>query len=471
MSAATAWIFADDRQRRAIAVAAGLLGALVVLFWVGSFGVNVPIADDWDHVSTSVRWHDHGIDATSLLIPHNEHCLAIPKLVSHAILKASGGNYRAVLFLNAALAIVTLVIVLAFVSHSPLQPPALAVVAAAIAALMSAWCQWQNWIWAFQTPWFLLPLILVAAAVTIARTRSIRLAVAATAAATVLGPLCMANGILVGWALLPALALRLADEPRGRRWQPFSIAAGVIILATALGLVIASRAHGPQLGGIAAVCAAPLDAVRLLFAVVGSPLDPRGAFHGHKTMSVVAGGVSLAVGVAAVVAGLRTARARSGRDLGPGFALMVYGLASVGAVVVGRLSLLASEPVESRYHAFAIAWHVGVLLTCAWLAVEQADWAGRAWRMVLVAASFACLVATFTGLNFFLRHGANMRRALEEHQSIYRGAQEPGGREKLTGIARHYGADGILERLEGMRRAGIVHADYAPAAPNEGEVK
>jgi len=450
-----------------IAAVAGMLGGAIVLFWVGSFGVNVPIADDWDHVKTSVRWHDHGIDATSLLAPHNEHCLAIPRLLNHAALVASGGNYRAVLFLNAAIAIGLLAIVLAFAARWPLLPATFAALAAAIAALVSGWCQWQNWIWAFQTPWFLLPLMLVAAAVTVARSRSARLAVAATAVAAMLGPLCMANGLFVGWALLPAMVLRLADEPRGTRWRPLAVAVAIVVVATAFGLSIVARSAGPKLGGIAAVCASPLEAVWQFLAVLGSPLDPRGAFHGQKTLSAIAGGLSLALGLAAAIAGLQASRSRSPRELGPGFALMAYGLASVVVVVVGRLSLLAGSPVESRYSTFAIAWHVGVLLTCGWLAAEAEGRAGRAWRMLLVAASIGCVVGALMGMKLLFHHGENMRRSLEDHQAIYRDARQPGGREKLDGIARHYGADGILERLDGMRRAGILHADYAPAAAEE----
>ncbi len=454
-------------SRRSIVAVAGTLGAAVVLFWVGSFGVNVPIADDWDHVKTSVRWHDHGIDAQSLVAPHNEHCLAIPRLLNHAALVATGGNYRAVLFLNAAMGIGAIAVVLAFASRWPLAHTAFAALAAAIAALMSGWCQWQNWIWAFQTPWFLLPLILVAAAVAVARAGSIRRAVAATAVAAMLGPLCMANGLFVGWALLPAVAVRLADEPRGTRWRPLAVAVAIVVAATTFGVAIVARSRGPNLGGVAAVCASPLEAIWQFLAVVGSPLDPRGAFHGRKTLSAIAGGLSLALGLAAAIAGLRAARSRSPRDLGPGFALMGYGLTSMGVVVVGRLSMLAGSPVESRYSTLAIAWHVGVLLTCGWLAADAVGRGARTWRMLLAAASIACVVATLMGMRLLFHHGENMRRSLEEHQAIYRDAREPNGREKLQKISLHYGADGILERLDGMRRAGILHGDYAPTGAEE----
>jgi len=452
-------------SRPVIAAAAASVGGAMLLLWVNAFGVNVPIADDWDHVKTSVTWHDDGIRAATLFRPHNEHCLAIPRLANHALLEATGGNYRALLFFNASLAIASLAILLVFASRWPLPPAVFATFAAAVSLLWTGWSQWQNWIWAFQTPWFLLPLVIVAAAVVVARTASAGAAVAATAVAAWLGPFCMANGLFVGWAVLPGLVLALAEMPRDRRWRWLAAAIVAVVAATAVGGLILARSRGPDARGLSAVLASPLEAVRLCLAVLGSPLDPRGAFHGQKLASTVAGGLSLGAGLAAVASAARLGRAMPSKDYGPGFALMLYGLVSVAAVVVGRLSMLATDPVESRYHTFAVAWHVGVLLTLARLAVDREGGQGRARRIALVAASIACIAPTLIGMKLFYRHGVNMRAALEGHQAIYRAARDPGGREKLQEIARHYGADGILDRLDGMRRAGILHADYAPTTP------
>lgn len=451
-------------SQRSIAVAAGTLCAALLLFWVGSCGVNVPIAGVWDHVTTSVHWHDQGVDAASLLRWHNEHCLAIPRLVNHAVLKASGGNYRGLLFVNAGIAIAMLAVVLAFAQRFRLSQASFAAVAVAVAMLVTSWCQWQNWIWAFQTPWFLLPLLLVAAAVAIVQARSAWAAVAVACVAATVAPFCMANGIFVGWSLLLPLLLRLAEEPRERVWRPVAVAIISILAVTAVGLWLVVKSRGPSTGGFAAVLSSPLEAIRLGLAVLGSPLDPRGAFHGRKTLSTIAGAASLAVGLVATGAGLRAGRTPVTKELGPGFALMAYGLASVGAVVAGRLSMLAADPVESRYHTFAIAWHVGTLLSCTWLAAKQSGGAERTWRIVLLAAAAACIMATVSGMSLFHRHGVNMRESLEGHQATYRNALEPGGREKLEAVSGHYGAEGILQRLDGMARARILHPDYTPIA-------
>jgi hypothetical protein len=48
-------------------------GVFLLVFYVGEFGVNVPINDDWDHVETSLLWIEKGISAGSLFALHNEH--------------------------------------------------------------------------------------------------------------------------------------------------------------------------------------------------------------------------------------------------------------------------------------------------------------------------------------------------------------------------------------------------------------
>ncbi|MEI7780749.1 MAG: hypothetical protein WCJ18_02350, partial [Planctomycetota bacterium] len=207
---------------------------------------------------------------------------------------------------------------------------------------------------------------------------------------------------------------------------------------------------------------APFEAARCVLAVLGSPLDPVGAFHGRQTWSAVAGGLSLAAGIAAIVGCLRQETTIPSKDLGPGFALMVYGLASVAAVVLGRLAHISSNPVESRYQTFAIAWHAGVLVSCGFLAAGAAASRRRsAWQVVLASASAACIATTVLAAPLFVVHGRNMRQALAAHQAIYRNARSPEGREPLEKISRHYGADRILRNLEGMERAGILHPDLS----------
>jgi hypothetical protein len=430
--------------------------------YIAAFGVNVPINDDWDQVAVSVHWCLQGFDTASLLAPHNEHCLAIPRILSHAMLALSQGNYRQLLLVNGMIAVVALAALLMFVSRWRMPLYAFIPMVLAIAALMSGWCQWQNWLWAFQMPWFLLPLMLIACATLVARAQSAWVAVTAVAVTALLGPLCMANGVFTGWALLPALWMRIAGEPRQTRWQSIAITCASCLVATSFGLAIVSRSRVQDPVALTQVLASPLQTVGTFLAILGGPLDPQGSFHGDRVPATIAGGIALILGCLATTAGLLVRRRPDARELGPGFALMTYGLLSVSSVVAGRLDLLANGAVESRYLTLSSEWSVGVLLTCGWLSRGLSSWV-RMWRFVTIGASIVCILAVAASTDLFLRHGKNMRLALEGHQLIYRSALAPGAKEKLQAISRHYGAEGLLTRIEGMRTAGILHQDYAPA--------
>ncbi|MBU3727768.1 MAG: hypothetical protein FGM37_00740 [Phycisphaerales bacterium] len=448
-----------------VAAAAWLLGAALLVYYVGSFGVNVPIADDWDHIKTSIDWNDNGITAVSLLALHNEHRLAVPRLVTHATLVLSAGDYRAILLLNAGIALVSLAIILKAIARLPLSRWELAAASIAVSVLFTSWCQWQNWLWAFQTPWFLLPLLVVAAAAAVAWSRSAWTAAAIMAAAAILAPMIMVNGIFVGWALLPALALRVRHEPATRAWPALAAGAFCATATTAWTLLAGSGLAGARADVSAGWLDNSMDALRLLITVLGAPLDPAGSFHGKSMLAAIAGALSLAAGSVAAIASWRGLPRDRTSLLGVAYALMIFGVGSVGAVVMGRTQLLSSDPIQSRYQTLAIAWHVGVLLCYAWLASNRRS---HAWRVLLMAISAVFIAVTVSALPLFRIHGTNMRTALEGHQLIYREARDPGRIDALRSISRHYGPDEILRRLDGMRRAGFLHPDYAPDGQADG---
>lgn len=455
--------------RTTLLIASFLLGGFLILSYVHWFGVNVPINDDWDHVETTLRWLENGVDLKTVFAPYNEHCIAVTRLLAHAVLTTTG-DYRVFLATNAAFTVAALAVLLAFVRRWPLPSWCVAAFATALALLLTAWCQWQILLWACTTPWFFLPLVLVAAAATVARATSPWVAVASAAAASLVAVVTNSNGLFVGWALVPGMALRLWDEPRATARQAAIAFAACLLLSTAIGGLLIAPGRGAAGGGLASALASPVEAIRCGLVVLGSPLEPVGAFQNRRAWSAVAGMLSLAVGGAAILAATRSRSALLPREFGPGYALMVYGLASVAVVVLGRLEMISKNPVESRYQTFAIAWHVGVLFSWACLAAGAE--AGR-WRIVartvLVAASIACIATTVAAMPMFFVHGANMRRAISEHQDIYREARLPGGRERLEKISRHYGAERLLRNLDAMERAGILHPDLHPVAAPDAE--
>lgn len=74
----------------------GLIAFFIVLFghalWISFFGTNVPIADQWDGELIWYRALVSGHPSwTDLIVPHNEHRIALTRLFNGAIFMILGG--------------------------------------------------------------------------------------------------------------------------------------------------------------------------------------------------------------------------------------------------------------------------------------------------------------------------------------------------------------------------------------------
>lgn len=442
-----------------------MAGILLIFFFVQTFGVNVPVNDDWDHLNTSLAWKAGGIDFHTLLVLHNEHCLAVPRIWNHLLLVSTGGDFKAVLLANAALAALLLGLVLKFVRDWNLPLPVFLLLNLSLALGISSWCQWQNFLWAFQAPYFMLPLCLAAAAIVLARCGADRMAMPFAIGVVWLAVFTNSNGIFVGWALLPAVFA----GSRGRAWR---IAYALnLAIATGIAAWLISGSTGPSLGGLGVILERPLDVIFAGLAVLGSPFVPALAFLGKNGPLAIAGifvlaGVGLlAVGFRSIHPGNRIAEAC------PGLALALYGFLSVAAVVYGRSDLLLTAPIESRYQSFALIGILGLILTAGAFATQSTG------RTRLVAISVASLAAiglsagTLLSMPLLLAHGKNMRTALAGHQEILRNAENPQWEPRLAEILgtrapdREAGIERLRRDLARLQEAGLLHPDWQPQPP------
>jgi hypothetical protein len=456
---------AQRTLRSAIHFVSLMAGILLIFFFVQTFGVNVPVNDDWDHLNTSLAWKAGGIDFHTLLVLHNEHCLAVPRIWNHLLLVSTGGDFKAVLLANAALAALLLGLVLKFVRDWKLPLPVFLLLILSLALGISSWCQWQNFLWAFQAPYFTLPLFLVAAAIVLARCRSDRLAIPFAMGVVWLAVFTNSNGIFVGWALLPSVFA----GSRGRAW----LTAYALNLAIATGVAawLISASTGPALGGLGGILERPLDVFFAGLAVLGSPFVPALAFLGKNGplaiagIFVLAGACLLAVGFRSIPTGHRIAEA------GPGLALALYGFLSVAAVVYGRSDLLLTAPIESRYQSFALIGILGLILTAGAFSTMTL---GRARWVATAVASLAALglsAGTMLSMPLLLAHGKNMQTALASHQEILRNAENPEWEPKLAEILgprasdREAGIERLKSDLARLRDAGLLHPDWQARSP------
>lgn len=457
---------AKKALRSAIHFVSLMAGILLIFFFVQTFGVNVPVNDDWDHLNTSLAWKANGLDVRSLFALHNEHCIAFPRIWNHLLLVSTSGDFKAVLLANAALATLLLVLVSKFVRDWKLPLPVFLLLNLSLAIGISSWCQWQNFLWAFQAPFFMLPLFLAAAAIVLARCSADRLSMPFAMGVVWISIFTNSNGIFVGWALLPAVLSR----KRSRVWS--AAYALNLVISTGVAAWLISRSKGPSLGGFGGILENPLDVFFVGLALLGSPFVPALAFLGQNESAAIAGifvlaGICLlAVCFRFMPPGHRTAEA------GPGLALGAYGFLSVAAVVYGRSDLLLNAPIESRYQSFALIGILGLILTAGAFSTMIAG------RMRLVAMSIAALTAiglsagTLLSMPRLLNHGKNMRTALSRHQDILRNAGNPEWEHRLAETIRRRALRGEagIERLKRdlarLRDAGLLHPNLQAASKN-----
>lgn len=434
-------------------------GASLLVFYVSEFGVNVPINDDWDHVETSLLWIEKGISAGSLFALHNEHCLAIPRIWNHLILLGTDGNFKAVLLLNAGLAVLLLGCLIWFISTLRL-PWLISVVASITVALaVSAWCQWQNLLWSFQAPFFMLPLFVFGSALLILRMRSDLTAFVLAIAISWLSIFTTGNGLFVAWVLAPVVLIRksAAKVESARLWSYayFANLFGV----TGIALWLISNSSGKSYGSTADLVERPGQVVFAGLSVLGSVFAPDRVFKGENTLAFAFGSLSVCTALSFAVMFWMARKRVDFIALGPPLTLALYGSLSVAAVACGRIQLLIGSPIESRYQSFAIWWIVGSLLFGCSLLPRLHGQALAFGNALICATALALSFRTLYAMPLFYKHGQNMRTALAGHQEIYRNAMMPGGNEPVEKIASHYGADRLTQNLEVMGHAGILHPD------------
>jgi hypothetical protein len=448
--------------RSAIHFVSLMAGILLIFFFVQTFGNNVPLNDDWDHVETSLLWIENGVSAGSLFALHNEHCLAIPRIWNHLILLGTHGDFKAVLLLNAGLAVLLLGLLIWFISTLKL-PWLISVLASITVALaVSAWCQWQNLLWAFQAPFFMLPMFAFGGALLVSRLPSDIAALIAGVAITWLSVVTNGNGFFVAWALLPVVLLRgrVVTTIPARFWTAaYSVN---LLFVTAFALSLIARSSGKSYGGASDLIKQPEEIVFAGLSVLGSAFVPSQVFHGENSLAFVFGLLSVCAALAFAMIFWLTPKKSDFVALGPPLALAIYGLLSVAAVAYGRSQLLLTNPIESRYQSFAIWWIIGLLLAGCWLLPKLTG------RILAVVNALICMIAlalslgTLYAMPLFYKHGENMRTATESVQQVLKKANDPSSVDRLKEISTHYGVERIRKDLRRLESSGLLHQDLSP---------
>ena len=233
-----------------------LLPAAMTAWFIDSYGVNLPVNDSWNLAPTFIAWHQRGIQWQEVFQFHTEHRIALPRLLFYALAEAVGWNARAEMWLGWGFALVATMLLARPIFRSRLEWPVKAAVVLGMASMIFGWSQWQNWLWGFQMPWFLMMALLVGGAVVATGGgrhgigRMMALAVLCAAATFTL-----ANGILF-WPILGAAAVWAAWQ-QGRRHGWVTLIGMTLLGTCAIAFFLHGYQPAPSQIGIGAIAKAP----------------------------------------------------------------------------------------------------------------------------------------------------------------------------------------------------------------------
>lgn len=408
-----------SRIPTALLLLVGVLASARAIYYVRTFGVNVPIGDDWDLLRTILKWRMDGFDFPSLLLFHNEHRIVATRLLFGTLLPIVHGNLRVAMLFNVLLVVATLALLMSFFRRTgtgvaqPAQPLFAFFAFVAVAALVTGWFQWQNLLWSFQLPWLLLPFLLVLSIWSVTTIRDQRLCVALVATLLIVALACQANGIIVWLAILPAVYLRLYEASAARRAATLlALVVAIVIVGLLYFANMPSYVVRPRVGTI---FEAPVRFIDFFLSALGSPFSASLAILGpERWVGASTGALSIVIAIPAVLFAWkdRTSPERR-RVLALALGLLVFSSASLLSIALGRFVQFSPDVIESRYSTFALYFHVGVILVLFLNATRERP-VGTVTGMLRLGFLAVCIgvVAGSTyGDGIFLQHGANLRVA------------------------------------------------------------
>jgi hypothetical protein len=307
----------------------------VVVIVILCYGVNVPYAEQWDFVAFFVAQELGGLRWADIWAPHNEHRMVVPKLLMLGLAPLTGWNVRAEMLMSAALAFLSLLVLLALARPALREAGPWTGVWArfTLSVLVFSLAQVGNWLWGWQVQWFLAVLaaiLAIAMATWSLERRNPWPHVVIAALAALVCQYSLASGTVI-WALC---ALMLAFHARRARLLGFWLA--LAFGSTALYAVGYERPQGlPSLG---VAIAEPVALLRYAGFYLAGPFG-RSA------------GIGAAVAAAFAVLAWIVCRRHWRRPelFAPWIALAGFAVANALLTGIGRLGMGAQQAQTTRY--------------------------------------------------------------------------------------------------------------------------
>ena len=327
--------------------------AIVALYVIRRFGVNVPFEDEWEFTSLLHAFHTHHLTFGMLWEPHNEHRIFFPRLLMLILASISHWNLRLETVVSFLLVGVSVVVLALIVRSSLARERGLALIGViAVSWILFSPVQWENWLWGWQIQWFLM---ITAAVSTIwLAQRAVRGKVvqpwwlAGAAISAIIASYSLGGGFFIWAAILPILI----GYKVGWRWVIGWSGLGVLVTALYfVGYHSPANDFPPSL-----IIHQPFDFIRYFFTIIGRPL-------GTDIVSSSMWGLGLSF-IFAISLGylVRRGRAHVLKAL-PWISLGLFALLVCGLTSFSRFGAGVEQAMSSRYYAISSLYLVAVMIT------------------------------------------------------------------------------------------------------------
>ena len=265
--------------------------------------------------------------------------------------------------------------------------------------------QWMNWTFGVQICYAAVVLATVAVVLVFETAWPLVLR-------SVAGALCAtiaAHSFINGWLAWLLGLLYLVREAwsgcHGRRQSviAFTIWLGLFVVTAAF--YFSGYAEGTQAPGtslLSHVLTDPGALVRFFLSVLGAPFadgwaawDRELRIHLTHAIGPVVGVISLILFAVALLTFVRRDWARHDRMIFPFLLLSLWGLANAAAIALGRTGMVISDPFQSRYPAYIIWFHIGLMGILAGANGRIWQWVRACW---LVFIAYAHIIGFIQGL-------------------------------------------------------------------------
>ena len=190
-----------------------LIPILLVLWFVASFSVNVPIGDEWALVTILEKVYTGQATFNDFFAQHNEHRILFPKIIFLTLASISKWNIEYEQYFSIFLASVTFGLIYKLSSEqvgNQGQDIYWHLANILTCMLIFSLVQHENWLWGFQLSWFLINVCVIVTIFLINSTSlvnwSVQKRISLSALSCFIASFSLAHGVLAWLAVIPSVA-------------------------------------------------------------------------------------------------------------------------------------------------------------------------------------------------------------------------------------------------------------------------